>query len=741
MKLRKTIAALTALTLTATIAVFPVSAADETAEPTVLTETEDNNTIAAANEIEVNADIQGNISEKTDKDYYKLTLEEDGKLDIAFAIPEAVTTNQSNVYWTVSIYDENGTLSKSHSVYGYAMKQHLNSMGLDAGMYYIVVAAGSYYHSDAAYTMTLSFDTEVEWESENNGTLSGADTITANTPISGNSHVKEDTDYYKLVLTEDAALDVSFSFDEFLTSSSAYWTVTLYSGENAEETIQSMNISGTTMLHQMRTVGLSAGTYYLKVLADDYYYASINYTLTATATTGTSIESEDNDTIANADALPLATAFNANIHNNTDVDYFAVELTEDAALSCKFSITDPLTTSTSDRYWVISLVDADSNVLESYNIYGNTTVTNIVPIGLDAGTYYIQVKPYSSYYWSNAPYTLTLTADMETEWEGESNDTMAAADALTLGTGMNAKLHQSADIDYFKFTLTEQSGVSFSLDPSEIVSDSASRTYWNVTLCSEDGNAVASFDVTANTIKNQFTTMGLDAGNYYIRVQKDSYHTTIQYLLTAALVEKNWEGETNDTLSTADDLDANTAINGRIHASKGKDYYKVTFDKSGKLNVSFVIEPDSSNDSEYWQLTLMNENGTSLQTMAVSGENATVTMPEYEVEAGTYYILVANDSYYYWTTQYTLTANYEADTFVLGDVNEDGAIDAVDAAEVLVAAANIGADIESGLSESQEAAADVNADGSIDATDASIILCYAVAVGSNDPNAKLEDFI
>lgn len=741
MNLKKTFAAMTALAMLCGFSVLPASAEGETTESTVLTETEDNGTIAAANDLAVNTAIQGNCSTSSDKDYYKIVLEEDGKLSFTFTAIETLTTSTSRAYWTLSLYDENGLFSESYNINGAQLTYHLNGMGLNAGTYYVSIAAGSYYYSDQTYTLTANFDTETEWESENNGTLASSDTITPNTPINGNSYALEEVDYYKLVLTEDAALDVTFTVAELISSTSTYWTVTLYAGEGAEETIHSLNITGSAITHQMNTVGLSAGTYYLKVQADDYYFSSCNYTLTAKTTTGLSIESEDNDTIANADAIPLSTAFTANIQNSSDMDYFAVTLADDAALSCKFSIADPISTSTSNKYWTVSVIDVNSTILESYYIFGNTTSFTLPTIGLDAGTYYVQVKPYSDYYWSNVAYTLTLTADAETEWEGESNNTMADADTLTLGTGMNGLLHLSDDVDYFKFTLTEQSGVSFSLDPAVIVSDSTSKTYWNVTICGEDGNAVASFDITGNTIKNNFTTLGLDAGIYYVRVQEDSYYTETQYLLTAALVEELWEGESNNTISTADELSANTAINGRIHASDGVDCYKVTVDKSGKLTVSFVIEPDSSKTSEYWQLTLMDENGNSLLTKAISGENATITLDEYEVSAGTYYIQVANDSYYYWTTQYTLTANFEENAYVLGDVNEDGEVDAADAALLLVAAAKIGSGAESGLSESQELAANVNGDDGIDATDAAAILSYAAAVGSGNTEAKLEDFI
>ncbi len=66
----------------------------------------------------------------------------------------------------------------------------------------------------------------------------------------------------------------------------------------------------------------------------------------------------------------------------------------------------------------------------------------------------------------------------------------------------------------------------------------------------------------------------------------------------------------------------------------------------------------------------------------------------------------------------------------LGDVNSDGHINAVDAAEILVAAATAGSGTESGLTLLQEFAADVDAGGSFNATDAALLLCYAAEVGT-----------
>ena len=70
----------------------------------------------------------------------------------------------------------------------------------------------------------------------------------------------------------------------------------------------------------------------------------------------------------------------------------------------------------------------------------------------------------------------------------------------------------------------------------------------------------------------------------------------------------------------------------------------------------------------------------------------------------------------------------------LGDVNEDGKIDAKDASLVLAAYANMSTGAEDGLTEKQRKAADVNGDGKIDSRDASSILAYyaMLATSSGD---------
>ncbi len=743
MNLKKLTAAAAALAMLCGFSVLPASAAGETTESTVLTETEENGTIATANALTVNTPIQGNSGSKTDKDFFKLELTEDGKLDFNFTITEAVTEYTNQTRWTLRLYDENGAVMKTHNIIGSKIIYNLAGLGLNAGTYYLSLTPSdsSYYFTDQTYTLTAKFDTEIEYESEYNDTLATADLMTLDTPIGGSIPGTNLTDYFKLVLEEDTALDVTFSIPELISSNNnEYWKVYLYAGDSGDKIIQSMSAAGNSLNHQMRTIGLGAGTYYIKIVSDDYHYYTGSYSLTASAAKDKAYESEFNNELATADTFTIDTPITGNIHAYGDMDYYKIELLEDAAVKLNFQIDNPITTS-NNAHWTLRLYNDSNSLIGDYTVAGNLTSSYMNAIGLKAGTYYYQIGGYGTSYWSSVPYTITATTDTETPWELENNDTLANASTLELNTPTNGIIYTKDDVDYYKFELKEAGGVSFHFDPVKISSDSTSNEYWGISICYENGNAFTAYAIRGNKLTNNFTTLGLDAGTYYIRIQDDDYYAHTQYVLTAATVDDLWETESNGSLSEADDLAVNTPINGKIHAKKCHDYFKLTLPKGGMIDVNFAIEPYAQNNDEYWQVSLMNENGDVLKTKAIDGVNALVTLGEYEVEAGTYYISVVNDSTYWWGTKYTVTANFVEDASVPGDVNEDGKVDASDAAALLTAAAKLGSGAESGLTEAQEAAANVNGDEAIDATDAAAILSYAAAVGSGNEDAKMEDFI
>ena len=90
----------------------------------------------------------------------------------------------------------------------------------------------------------------------------------------------------------------------------------------------------------------------------------------------------------------------------------------------------------------------------------------------------------------------------------------------------------------------------------------------------------------------------------------------------------------------------------------------------------------------------------------------------------------------------TTTSPVKPVVYILGDVDNNGIVDAVDASKVLAYYARISTKQDGGFSDSQKQAADVNKNGIIDAVDASNILSYyAYASTTKEKTVSLEEFM
>ena len=88
-----------------------------------------------------------------------------------------------------------------------------------------------------------------------------------------------------------------------------------------------------------------------------------------------------------------------------------------------------------------------------------------------------------------------------------------------------------------------------------------------------------------------------------------------------------------------------------------------------------------------------------------------------------------------------ITAYGEASLFMIGDIDGNGVVDAIDASSVLAAYACTSAGKESPLYSYQLSAADLNGDTHVDAVDASLILSYYAWAATSDEGAIMTDFL
>lgn len=153
------------------------------------------------------------------------------------------------------------------------------------------------------------------------------------------------------------------------------------------------------------------------------------------------------------------------------------------------------------------------------------------------------------------------------------------------------------------------------------------------------------------------------------------------------------------------------------------------------VNLKTIVIPESLTEIKSYAF----QNCTALQA---------VQLPETDITIGDYNFDTCENVTIYGTSG-TSAETYAAEKAIpfvdlsavtAGNLNGDEAVNASDAASVLIAAAAVGAGSDSGLLPVQKASADLNGDGAFNASDAAVILQYAAYVGSGN-TGTIEEFL
>ena len=183
-------------------------------------------------------------------------------------------------------------------------------------------------------------------------------------------------------------------------------------------------------------------------------------------------------------------------------------------------------------------------------------------------------------------------------------------------------------------------------------------------------------------------------------------------------------------------MSAKVSITFDSPEGKAEPYYLTNVAKDS--SVEFAIEGRDNTEDDYRTYSL---------TVTPYGEDVMPYVTEFTVPDGndnpdsfkklTYTFViddVLSDSDWDASGADDITVAYHLNAFTLGDVNNDGKVDAKDASAVLVYYSRMSTGGESTLTEAQMKAANVNGDSLIDAKDASRILVYYAAASTGaDP--------
>ena len=545
-----------------------------------------NDTIETAEAIDVNTEVTGNLSSDNDVDCYKVTLQEDGTLSATFTRP---SLNDYRSFWTLKLVNENNTLVQEWDIDGEGTAYRTDNEGIKAGTYYYIVSTASL-HSKETYTLNVTYtpvsETTTYYEAEFNNDAESANPISVNTPYSGNIRNDNDVDYYSINLDNPGSLAIQFS-----TSSNEdnrdFWDIYLLD----ENEIDSWKKSADNLKVTFKSIGLRSGKYYIKVTSDSLSLKD-TYTIQANFTPSTDekkFEEEHNDELSAANTFALNSSITGNIHDDKDIDYYALNLEQDGLIQFNFKHTD---IEDSRDFWNYFLTDAEGNKICDWEISGTTTNQKTSKMGLQKGTYYLVVK--SAFLYNDVDYIISNTFSSDGVFEAESNDTIETANKIPVATACVGNLYKNNDVDYYSFTVDKTSEVSISFNHVDLEDN---RTFWNFSLLSGDENALLKQSVNGDKTNVKSDTVKLEKGTYFIKVASSYLSSDANYTLTVNAKEITYtKGDANadGSIDSTDVFEmmyscAKKAVGRTDDLLEGENFLAADIDENGTLDSTDIF--------------------------------------------------------------------------------------------------------------------------------------------------------
>ncbi len=376
---------LAALTLAGTaLTVVPeVSDGGITANAASISERENNDTIATANNISIGDSVNGSISENDVADYYQITLSSSGTLNVSFnAYMESIDLYIYDVDGNEVVHEDdirwNSTTQKITGDYNF---------DLTKGTYYVCFVQNWHectgdYDFETAFASSNESFTETGYGSNN--TLAQASKIDTGKQYNGQLAENDDKDFYKINLTSSGR--INFTFSAYMESIDLY----IYDVDG-NEVFHEDDIrwnSTTQKITGDYNFDLTKGTYYV-CFAQSWRECTGNYDFktpfTLSKETFAEADSGSDNTLANANSISLGKQYKGQLALTDDRDFY--KFVVNSFGSSKLSLIAYI--ESIDLY----IYDVDGNeVFHEGDICWNSTtqkITGDYNFDLTKGTYYV----------------------------------------------------------------------------------------------------------------------------------------------------------------------------------------------------------------------------------------------------------------------------------------------------------------------------------------------------------------
>lgn len=288
-------------------------------------------------------------------------------------------------------------------------------------------------------------------------------------------------------------------------------------------------------------------------------------------------------------------------------------------------------------YWTASLYDENMKELTSFSYEGDILSATTENIGIPLGTYYIRIGAYN---YSAYEYQLKVNFTSSNAWETENNNDFASADNVSVNSVVNGSLMDGSDIDWFKFTINSAGTVNISFSRDYIGSGG---TYWMMYIYDANATELANYSFNGDRMSDTRGKIGLPAGTYYIKVDDYNFSDLDYSFVVNYTKADNWETEVNNSLGTADIIEANMTKYGSLMSGTDVDWYKFIVNKAGTITLRFSHDYVDSG-MQYWKMQLYNSNGEEQESFNYYGDT-TQDDTVLHLTTGIYYLKVQDYNY------------------------------------------------------------------------------------------------
>lgn len=347
-----------------------------------------------------------------------------------------------------------------------------------------------------------------------------------------------EADLYQITIPKQGKLNVDLRHEN-LFDTKVYWTVEVFA-DDLETVIQTFDSVGTDEKLSGPSLGLSSGTYYIKVWSRKdcgHGYSDKPYTLTPKFKASDSWEVEyiakkkiGNGNQGGATTAKVGKKINGTLGSSQDVDFYKIKVSKDGYITLDFKHANVYK---KEVCWKIALVNSKTSEICSIESTGTKKSVSTTKIGVTKGTYYIKVSAGNSF--DTADYTITPKFKNTNNWEKEytnkgarNNNSMSSANKISFNKKVGGTISDNSDVDFYSFKVSSERNVRIQLThPYKAVR----KKYWNVQLYNSKLKELGSF-TSMGVDRSVGKTFKLKKGTYFVKISKANGLSTLDYGLT-----------------------------------------------------------------------------------------------------------------------------------------------------------------------------------------------------------------